>query len=99
MKCSLSPLDRLNLISILPKKGGQYTAAMSDEIELKCKLTPKEMELYAGEKDGKPDPDSSNIRKLQDGKEKKIEFTRWAGEMLEKIFVNCNSSRRDSSLC
>ena len=87
MKCSLSPLERLNVIALLPAKGGKYTMAMSGEVEEKCKLSVDELRECASEgPDGELDPDKSSILKLREGKEKEIEFSRWAGEMLELLF-------------
>ena len=82
MKASLSPLERLNLTAVLPPKGGRYTMALVAEIVEKVKLSVAEMEKYKSDKG----PDFPSIPKLEKGKEKEVEFSGWAGKLIEETF-------------
>jgi hypothetical protein len=82
MKVSLSPLDRLNLQGILPEKGGRYTMVLCDEIVEATKLSPEEMKRYAS----KQGPDFPDIPKLKEGEVREVEFSGYAGKLLQERF-------------
>lgn len=94
----LDGIERINLGSVMPEQAGRYKMMVAEEIIEATKLTTKEMDACAKEKDGtKLDPDEHglDIPKLKEIKKKTIVLSGFGVKLIEE---RLNKMDKDGTL-